>query len=126
MLPSSECVTLARFYRVPITLAVGQTVFDITQVMEYDFLWRAVAAPRTDNVLVRFRAAKNYYLSNQRIPLTLLTGGGVISRAWEPEFLIPKGEAISLEAENQTGAAVSAFVVLVGVDILVPNTLEVG
>src|SRR5438874_1312848 len=105
VLPQSECVALARWYRVPIILAASEVLLDITQVMEKDFLLRGIAIdPNNSDVKLRIRVAKNYYLSNARIRANLLARGGRLSRAYEPEMLIPRGEAVSIEAANLTGA----------------------
>lgn len=122
VLPASECVALQRFYRVPIILAAGEVAFDITQVAVKDFLWRGISRGGSEpQVKLRFRAAKQYYLSNARARASLIMGSGFESRALNRELLIPKGQAVTIEAENLTGDAVNTYVTLVGVDLEVPN-----
>lgn len=116
------CVSIVRLYRVPIILADGQLNPKIQQIVAEKFLWRGIQVdPAAPAITVRFRSANNYYLSSGRALLRLYARGGFYGRALEPELFIPKGEAITIEAENQTGAAVNTFVVLAGVDLAEVN-----
>lgn len=117
-LPTGPCVSLVRIYRLQISLADGELNPELQQVMEKNFLWRGVTVdPSVPNITLRFRSVNGYYLSNVRALARLFSQGGVRSRAWEPELFIPKGDAITVEAENQTGAAITTYVNFIGVDL---------
>ena len=123
--PKGACLTLVNCYRVAINLAAGELNPEIQQVVEKDFFWRGIAVPQdVPDILVRFRSVNNYRLSSDRALLGNIAHGGFLSRAWEPEFFIPKGDSILIEAENPTGEVVNTYVWLLGVDVeQVPNAI---
>lgn len=123
--PQGACITLVKNYRVAINLAVGELNPEIQQVVEKDYFWRGIAIPQdAPNILVRLRSVNNYRLSSDRVLFKNLAYGGFYSRAWEPEFFIPKGDSILIEAENPTGSVVATYIELLGTDVnQVPNAV---
>jgi hypothetical protein len=119
-LPVGPCVSLVRIYRLAIVLAAGEVNPEVQQVLEENFLWRGIAIdPAAPNgVTIRLRGANNYYLSNQRAPMRLFGLGGRRSRAFEPEMFFFRGDSITAELENASGAAVNTYINLVGVDLM--------
>lgn len=120
--PKGACLSLVRNYRVAINLAAGELNPEIQQVVEENYFWRGISIDQSiPNILIRFRSVNNYRLSSERVLARNLAHGGFYSRAWEPEFFIPKGDSILIEAENPTGAAVNTYVWLLGVDVVRAN-----
>jgi len=116
--PTSPCVELVRVYRVRLNLTTGEYSPDIEQIVEAPFMLRGILSDpdAPTGLLVRFRLPGNYYLSNAAAPLRLLASFGNNMRALEPEIYIPVGQAVMIEATNNTGGAVASWVDLVGVD----------
>lgn len=121
--PEGACLTLVRNYRVAINLAVGELNPEIQQVVEEDYFWRGISIdPEQPLITVRLRSVNNYRLSSERVLFRNLAHNGFFSRAWEPEFFIPKGDSIIVEAENPTGSVVNTYIWLLGTDVMqVPN-----
>jgi hypothetical protein len=106
-------------YYVPVRLLDGALDLDLKQIVssEGDFYWRGLSHDgNMGDVLFRFSINDRYYLSNRRVPLSMYAGQGQDGRAYTPEWVIPAGGKIGIEAENNTGGTVNGGLLLLGVE----------